>query len=85
VEPGYLLDEMFVSFMLGPHSLTGGVGGIPPQKKCHQGGLRGRGGGATIFVAPLEGDSGTSPTKKNFGKNFLIKYHNFIVNLDHSL
>jgi hypothetical protein len=51
------LIQRFVSAVLGPHSLTGGVGGLSPHK-C----LRGvQGGAVTIFVAPpSEGFGGST-------------------------
>jgi hypothetical protein len=83
VEPDYLPDsEVCFSHAWTPFPNKGGGGGGFPPHNCRQGGL---GGATTIFVAPLVGDSGAAPPKKNFGKNFLVKYCNFIVNLDHSL
>jgi hypothetical protein len=59
----------------------GGVGGLP-HDNYHEGGV---GGVATIFVArPGRGFRCNDP-KRNIRKTFLVKYCNFVVNLDHSL
>jgi hypothetical protein len=44
-----------------------------------------RGGGKKFWSPPLVRDLGAVTPKRNFGKNFLVKYCNFVVNLDHSL
>jgi hypothetical protein len=76
------LIQRFVSVMLGPHSLMGGVGGFPPHNFI-QGGSR---GGEENFYSPsLERDWGKVPPNRNFRKTFLVKYFIFIGNLDRSL
>jgi hypothetical protein len=81
VEPDYLLDsEVCFSHAWTPFP-NGGCGGISPPQLSPGG----PGGVETIFVAPPEGDSGAVPLKQNFGKICLVKYCNFIVNLDRSL
>jgi hypothetical protein len=84
VEPDYLLvSEVCFSRTWTPFP-NGGVGGGFPPHNCCQGGPGG--GKMTIFVAsPLAEDSGTAPPKQNIGKNCLVKYCNFVVNLDRSL
>jgi hypothetical protein len=42
-------------------------------------------GAKTIFVSPPRGDSGAAPLKRNIGKNCLVKYCNFVINLERSL
>jgi hypothetical protein len=65
VEPDYLPDSEVCFIVLGPHSLTGGVGGISPHNYC-QGGP---GGGTTIFVAPPGGGfRGSTPEAKFWEK-----------------
>jgi hypothetical protein len=72
------LIHRLVSTVLRPHSLMGGISpldlspGGPKQVE-------------KIFVSPLAGDSRAVPPKRNIGKKFLVKYCNFVVNLDHSL
>jgi hypothetical protein len=74
---------MFVSAVLGPHSLKGGCGGDSPPITVSMGF---QGGGDKFFcIPPLVGNSGATPRKRNFGKKCLVKYCNFIVNLDRSL
>jgi hypothetical protein len=60
--------------MFGSHFLMGGVGGMSPP---HQSTGRSRGGGAGK-------GSGTVPPKRHFWENCLVKYCNFIINLNHS-
>jgi hypothetical protein len=83
VEPDYLPDsEVFFSCAWIPFSDGGVCGGFPPHYFL-QGGLE---GAKKINGAPpLVVDLRAVPLRRNFGKNFLIKYCNFIVNLDHSL
>jgi hypothetical protein len=87
VEPDYLPDsEVCFSCAWTPFP-NGGCGGLfPPPPTIVRGG-GGPGGGGEIFVAPppLVGDSGAAPPKRNIGKNYLVKYCNFVVNLDRSL
>jgi hypothetical protein len=56
------------------------VGGLAPPHLSS----RGVPGGG-FWSPPLVGDLGAKPPKQNFGKNCLVKYCNFIVNLGHSL
>jgi hypothetical protein len=66
------LIQRFVSAMLGPHSLTGGVGGIsPPQLLL--GGSRGGGGVEKIFVAPPGGGFRGNPLEAKYWKNLPCK------------
>jgi hypothetical protein len=57
------------------------VGGISPHNFFHGG------WGGEIFCshAPLVGDSWETPLKWNFGKKCIVKYYNFVVNIDRSL
>jgi hypothetical protein len=82
VEPDYLPDsEVCFSHAWTPFPNGGVWGGFPPTTSP-----RGSRGGDDNFCSPpLAGDSGEAPPKQNFGKNCLVKYCNFIVNLDHSL
>jgi hypothetical protein len=82
VEPDYLPDsEVFFSHAWTPFPNGGVWGDFTPGTS-----VRGSKGAGKNFVAPpLARDSGVVPTKRNFGKNCLVKYCNFIVNLDHSL
>jgi hypothetical protein len=57
----------FVSAVLGPHSLTGGVGGISPSQ------MSPRGGDENFCSPPLVGDSWAVPPKRNFGNFFSHK------------
>jgi hypothetical protein len=79
------LDYIPNSDVCFSHSWTpfpnGGVWGISPHN-CHQGV---QGGAGENFCSPPGGDSGEAPLKQNIGKIFLVKYCNFIVNMDHSL
>jgi hypothetical protein len=56
-----------------------GVRGVFLPHNCHQG------GGDNFCIPPLVGDSGAVPLNQNFAKNCIVKYCNFVVNLDHSL
>jgi hypothetical protein len=56
-----------------------GGGGAPTSL------TRGVQGGGEILEPPLAGGSGAAPPKRNFWENCLVKYCNFIVNLDRSL
>jgi hypothetical protein len=60
------LIQRFVSVVLGPHSLTGGVGGISPSQLSPGG----PGGVTTIFVSPPPrgGFGGKLPGSENLGK-----------------
>jgi hypothetical protein len=79
VEPDYLPDSNVFFNMLGPHSQKWGCrGDFPPTTVT-------KGGGDNFSIPPLVGDSGEILPKKKFGKNCLVKYCNFIVNMDHSL
>jgi hypothetical protein len=73
------LIQRFVSTVLGPHSLEGGCGvNFSPTIVAR--------GVTTIFVSPPGGGLGGSAPEANFfGKICLVKYCNFVVNLDHSL
>jgi hypothetical protein len=65
------LIQRFVSAMLGPHSLMGGVGGFPPHNYVTRGV---QGGGGTIFVAPpLAGDSGASAPEVKYWEKLPCK------------
>jgi hypothetical protein len=56
------------------------VGGISPPHLS----LGGGGGNNNILEPPPGGGSGEAPPKRNFWENCLVKYCNFIVNLNHS-
>jgi hypothetical protein len=75
------LIQRFVLAVLGPHSLMGGVGGLSPPTMS-PGGSRGVG---TIFVAPPGGGFGGNTPEAKYWENCLVKYCNFVVNLDRSL
>jgi hypothetical protein len=80
VELDYLLDlEVCFSHAWTPFH-NGGCGGAFPHT-TFPGGPR---GGRDNFCSPPCGDSGYAP-EGNFGKRFLVKYCNFVVNLDRSL
>ena len=68
----FLVFRCLLSVVFGLHTLTGGVGGLDPPLQL-QGGL----GGVTTIVR--------APSKGNFYEKCLVKYCNFVVNLDHSL
>ena len=52
-------------------------GGFPPYYSYR--------GETTDVRAPSSGSSGATPLKDFFYEKFLVKYCNFVVNLDHSL
>jgi hypothetical protein len=70
-----------------PHYLTEGCwGGLPPTYFAGGGGGGGNwGGGGEILDPPPSRGSGPVPPKIIFWENCLVKYCNFVVNLDHSL
>jgi hypothetical protein len=73
VEPNYLLDsEVFFSHAWSPFH-SGGVWGGFPLHNCLHGG-----------APPGGGFEGSAPEEK-YWENFLVKYCNFVVNLDRSL
>jgi hypothetical protein len=82
VEPDYLPDsEVCFSRAWTPFPNGGCGGDFPPTTVA-----RGVQGGDDNFCSPpLAGDSGAVPPKRNIGKNCLVKYCNFVVNLDRSL
>jgi hypothetical protein len=43
-----------------------------------------RGGNDNFCSPPLVGDSGETPPEVKFWENYLVKYCNFVVNLDRS-
>ena len=74
----FLVFKDLVSARFGPHTPTGGCGGACPTIIVVE--------GATIDVrAPLVRVRGQRPRKDFFYEKCLVKYCNFIVNLDHSL
>jgi hypothetical protein len=83
VEINYLHDsKVFFSVVLGPHSIMGGVGGLSPPQ-LFPGGPWGR--GDNFSSPPLVGDLGEMSPKQKYWENFLVKYCNFMVNMDRSL
>jgi hypothetical protein len=58
-----------------------GWGGSPPPHICHQGV---QGGDDNILEPPPGGGLGEVPPKRIFWENCLVKYCNFIVNLNRS-
>jgi hypothetical protein len=82
VEPDYLPDsEVCFSRAWIPFLDGGCVGGDSPPL-LSSGGSK---GGRKINGAPPGRGFGGNTPKRNFGKIFLVKYCNFIVNMDHSL
>jgi hypothetical protein len=74
----FLVFRCLVSAVFGPHTPMGGCGGaFPPTTAA--------GGVTTIVRAPPRGGSGEAPSKGKFYEKCLVKYCNFVVNLDHSL
>jgi hypothetical protein len=63
--------------MFGSHFLTGGCGGDCPPTSIARGAM-------TLYGAPLGGGLGETPSKIIFWENCLVKYCNFVVNLDSS-
>jgi hypothetical protein len=61
----FLVFKCLVSVVFGPHTPTGGCGGVTPHYSCR--------------------GSRAAPPKGIFYEKCLVKYCNFIVNLDHSL
>jgi hypothetical protein len=85
VEPDYLLDSdvCFIhAWTPFPNGGVWGVGGISPSQISPGGS---KGGGDNFCSPPLVGDSGKTPPKRNIGKKCLVKYCNFVVNMDRSL
>ena len=63
-----------------PYPNKGVWGGFPPTTA-----IRGSEGVTTIVRAPPGGGLGAAPPKGIFYEKCLVKYCNFVVNLDHSL
>jgi hypothetical protein len=64
--------------MFGLHLLKRAFGGAYPPTfvtKRHD---------DNLLEAPLGEGSGEAPPKRNFLKDYLVKYCNFVVNLNHS-
>ena len=69
----FLVFRCLVSAMFGPHTSTGGCEGACPPTIATGGSM----GGGSYCPSP--------PSKGNFYEKCLVKYCNFVVNLDHSL
>ena len=77
----FLVFRCLVSAMFGPHTPKGECGqAFSPTTTA--GGSR---GAATIVRAPPGGSLRKAPPKGFFYEKCLVKYCNFVVNLDHSL
>jgi hypothetical protein len=63
------LIQRFVSAMLGPHSLMGGVGGLSPPQLSPGG----PGGGDNFFVAPPGGGFGGNAPEVKYWEKFPCK------------
>ena len=77
----FLVFRCLVSAMFGPHAPKGGCAGACPPTKA----ARGSRGGSSYCLSPPGGGSVAVPPKRIFYEKCLVKYCNFVVNLDHSL
>ena len=76
-----LCSDVLFQPCLDPIPQWGGVGGLGPPLQLQEG----VGGATTIVRAPPDRGLGEAPPKGIFYEKCLVKYCNFIVNLDHSL
>ena len=78
----FLVFICLVLAVFGPHTPTGGCGRACPPTTAAGGS---RGVATAIIWAPPRRGLGATPPKRIFYEKCLVKYCNFIVNLDHSL
>ena len=76
----FLVFRCLVSVKFGPYTQTRGVGGLAPTIV-----VGGSKGGDSWCPSPPDGGSREVPSKCFFYEKCLVKYCNFVVNLDHSL